>query len=53
MIDCTGYKFLQEGGRAGYLYPNYCIVSIDHVTGLIKDGEKIEVDAVNDIVKKL
>ncbi|ORX87585.1 glutathione synthetase ATP-binding domain-like protein [Anaeromyces robustus] len=58
IINCGGIilevgGMLQHGALVSREFNKPCVVGIDNVTEIIKDGEEIEVDAINGIVTLL
>ena len=49
MLEVGG--MLQHGALVAREFNKPCVVGVDNVMELIKDGDEIEVDAVNGIVK--
>ena len=58
IINCGGIVLevggmLQHGALVSREFNKPCVVGIDNVTNIIKDGEEIEVDAIEGIVRLL
>ena len=58
IINCAGIVLevggmLQHGALVSREFNKPCVVGIDNVTDIIKDGEEVEVDAIEGVVRLL
>ena len=58
IINCGGIvlevgRMLQHGALVSREFNKPCVVGIDNVTKIIKDGEEVEVDAIEGVVRLL